>query len=273
MRFFWRFALRRTFPVGLNCVARTRLLYLPAIFELLCVMGHSLAMILYFKFLCYHKNLNMQPDFIFIIAILLMSVVIHEVSHGYVADMLGDPTARLAGRLTLNPLKHLDPLGSIIIPALLVLSNAGFLIGWAKPVPYNPYNLSNQKWGEALVAGAGPLVNIFIAIIFGILIRFGIAFEFLTPSFVEIASYVVFINILLALFNMIPIPPLDGSKVLASILPYELAYKYNRLQEFMLRYGMIGGLLFLFAFIFFLWPFFSTFVSFLFTIITGFSFF
>ena len=116
----------------------------------------------------------MQPDFIiFQILILIISVVIHEVSHGYVAQMMGDPTARLQGRLTLNPLKHLDPLGSVIIPGILLLSGSGFLIGWAKPVPYNPYNLSNQKWGEALVAGAGPAVNILLAVIFAIVIRVG----------------------------------------------------------------------------------------------------
>ena len=100
---------------------------------------------------------------IFQIAVLVMSVVIHEVSHGYAAEILGDPTARLQGRLTLNPLKHLDPVGSIIIPILTSLT--GFTFGWAKPVPYNPYNLRNQKWGELVVAAAGPLVNIFLVLI------------------------------------------------------------------------------------------------------------
>jgi len=215
----------------------------------------------------------MQPDFVFIILILILSVVIHEVSHGYAAQMLGDPTAKLAGRLTLNPLKHLDPLGSVIIPALLVLSNASFLIGWAKPVPYNPYNLRNARWGEAIVAGAGPLTNIFIALVFGLLIRFGITYEILSISFVEIASYVVFINILLAIFNLLPIPPLDGSKVLKSVLPYELAYKYDSFIELFTRYGMIASILFIFLFISFLWQPFSVFISFLFSFITGISLF
>ena len=211
----------------------------------------------------------MQPDFIFIILILILSVVIHEVSHGYAAEMLGDPTARLQGRLTLNPLKHLDPLGSVIIPALLVLSKAGFLIGWAKPVPYNPYNLRNARWGEAIVAGAGPLTNIFIALVFGFLIRFGVLYGFLTPAFVSIASYVVFINILLAMFNLLPVPPLDGSKVLRSVLPYRLAYRYDSFIMFFSRYGMLASLIFIFVFVSILWQPFSLFVSYLFRILTG----
>jgi len=215
----------------------------------------------------------MQPDFVFVIIILILSVVIHEVSHGYAAQMLGDPTARLAGRLTLNPIKHLDPLGSIIIPAILVLSDAGFLIGWAKPVPYNPYNLRNARWGEAIVAGAGPLTNIFIAIVFGFLIRIGITYEFLTPAFVQIAGYVVWINILLAIFNMFPFPPLDGSKVLKAVLPYRMAYKYDSFMELFTKHGMITSFLFLFLFIYFLWQPFSLLISFLFTLITGISLF
>lgn len=212
----------------------------------------------------------MQPDaFLFQIIILIFSVVIHEVTHGYVAQMLGDPTARLAGRLTLNPIKHIDPLGSVIIPGILLLSGSSFLIGWAKPVPYNPYNLSNQKWGEALVAGAGPAVNIFIALIFGLIIRFGTAAEALSPAFIEIASFVVLINILLAIFNLIPVPPLDGSKVLASILPYHIAQKYMGIQHMLARYGILGSFLFIFLFISLLWPFFSSAIFFLFRVITG----
>lgn len=217
----------------------------------------------------------MDPSFIFIIIILILSVVIHEVSHGYVAQMLGDPTARLAGRLTLNPLKHLDPLGSVIIPALLVLTQANFLFGWAKPVPYNPYNLRNQRWGEAIVAAAGPLVNIALALIFGLIIRFGLAFGVLSPSgaFVELASFVVYINIVLAIFNMVPIPPLDGSKVLASVLPHHLHLRYMEFQNMILRYGMFSMFIFLIIFIYFLWPIFSTFIFFIFRLITGIGFF
>lgn len=215
----------------------------------------------------------MQIDFIFIIAILILSVVIHEVSHGYVAEMLGDPTARLAGRLTLNPLKHLDPLGSVIIPAILVLSNASFLIGWAKPVPYNPYNLRKGKWGEVLVAGAGPMVNIALAILFGILIRIGGAYGLVSTSFIELASVVVYINILLALFNLIPIPPLDGSKILAALLPLKLSNMYSNFSNFMARYSFLATFGFIFVFVFFLWPFFFAIISFLFTLVTGVPFF
>lgn len=217
----------------------------------------------------------MQSDFIFIITILIFSVVIHEVSHGYVANMLGDPTARLAGRLTLNPLKHLDLLGSIIIPTLLVLTNAGFIIGWAKPVPYNPYNLRNHKWGEAFVGGAGPAVNLLVALVFGLLIRFGILFDIfiVSSSFVQLASIVVFINILLALFNLIPIPPLDGSKVFSALLPYRYSHVFANFQTAMARYGLLAMFAFIFIFILFLWPFLQVAISFLFSIITGISFF
>lgn len=190
----------------------------------------------------------MSIEILFIIVILILSVVVHEVAHGYAANMLGDPTARMAGRLTLNPLKHIDLMGSIIIPGLLVLSNSPFLFGYAKPVPYNPYNLRRypwaQKWGEALVAVAGPGVNILIALVVGLIIRFGVAFNVLTPAFIEIGMVVVFINILLAILNMIPIPPLDGSKVLGSLLPLSLAQSYARFRiifesNIFLAFGLI----------------------------------
>src|SRR3989344_7026652 len=127
------------------------------------------------------------------ITILILSVIIHEVSHGYMADCLGDPTARLQGRLTLNPIKHIDPVGSIIVP--LITSLAGFTFGWAKPVPYNPYNLRNRRQGEFLIAIAGPLSNLLIALIFGTIIRF-VSVEMVTlTSFIEITSYIVVINI------------------------------------------------------------------------------
>ena len=131
------------------------------------------------------------------------------------ADRLGDPTARLQGRLTMNPIKHIDPVGSIIVP--LLTSMAGFTFGWAKPVPYNPYNLKNKRRGEFLIAAAGPLSNLVIALIFGLIIRF--TFTSVVTPFIEIFQYIVLINIVLAVFNLIPIPPLDGSKLLFSFLP------------------------------------------------------
>jgi Zn-dependent protease len=153
------------------------------------------------------------------IAILILSVVVHEVSHGYAAYLLGDPTAKYAGRLTLNPLKHLDPWGSVIIPFLLVVSGAGIIFGWAKPVPYNPYNLKGQKHGPALVGAAGPLSNLALAIFAGIGMRILYVMGNSDGLFFQILLIVVTINILLLVFNLLPIPPLDGSKLLYSVLP------------------------------------------------------
>ncbi|MBT3730213.1 site-2 protease family protein [bacterium] len=216
----------------------------------------------------------MQPDFIFIIAILIFSVVLHEVSHGYAANFLGDPTARLAGRLTLNPIKHLDMMGSIIIPAILILTGAGFIFGWAKPVPYNPYNLrKGGKYAEAIVAGAGPASNFIIAIIFGLLMRFGIASGIATVPFIQIAGIIVFVNIMLGVFNLIPVYPLDGSKVLAGILPYNSGQAYRRFQDSMARYGLVAMFGFIFIFILILGPIFVRLVSLIFSLITGLPFF
>ncbi|MCW9054497.1 MAG: site-2 protease family protein [Candidatus Pacebacteria bacterium] len=197
----------------------------------------------------------METGILFAIIILILSVVIHEVAHGYAANSLGDPTARVAGRLTLNPLKHIDLMGSIIIPGLLVLSSSPILFGWAKPVPYNAYNLRKyawaQKWGEALVAFAGPGVNILIALFFGVVVHIGSLFGFLTPAFIEISTLVVFINILLATINLIPIPPLDGSKVLAAFLPSSLAQAYDRLRVTLEYNVFLGfGLILLFIYLF-----------------------
>ena len=198
----------------------------------------------------------MDVESIAIIVALILSIVLHEVAHGYMANWLGDPTARLAGRLSPNPLKHIDPLGSVIVPALLFLSHAGFLFGWAKPVPYNPYNLKNQKWGEALVAAAGPATNMLLAIIFAVIIRASVPLG-LSDSFVGLASYIVYINILLAFFNLIPIPPLDGSKILTALLPYGAALKYRELSQWVERHGLFITFAFIFIFINVLWGPFS----------------
>ena len=192
---------------------------------------------------------------IFKIVILIFSVVIHEVSHGYAALALGDKTAQHAGRLTLNPVKHLDVFGSLLLPGMMALLG-GPVFGWAKPVPYNPYNLQNQKWGPAIVGAAGPLANIAIALCFGLFIRFwhapvGIAymqagsalFIFLN-NFAVIAGAIAILNLVLAVFNLIPIPPLDGSKVLFALLPYN----WRHLQEALERYGMFLLLIFIFFF-------------------------
>jgi len=200
----------------------------------------------------------MQVDVIFQIAILIMSVVIHEVSHGYAASYLGDETARYQGRLTLNPLKHLDPFGSVILPLILAISHAGFIFGWAKPVPYNPYNLRPGRWSEAIVALAGPASNIILALIFGLLLRSGISGN---PAFVQIIATIAYINVLLAVFNLVPLPPLDGSKLLFALFPDKLF----QIRGFFERYGLVLVLLF----IFFLWQFISPVITWLFRLITG----
>ena len=170
-------------------------------------------------------------DSIFYIVILIMSVVIHEISHGFMAEYFGDQTARHAGRLTLNPLVHLDLFGSILLPALLILSHSPFLVGWAKPVPYNPNNLINEKWGTIAIAAAGVLANIFIALVFGLLIRFSGALN-LPENFYTIASYIVLMNLALAIFNLVPIPPLDGSKILFSFLPRSFSFAMLFLEQY-----------------------------------------
>ncbi|MDI6792719.1 MAG: site-2 protease family protein [bacterium] len=169
-------------------------------------------------------------EFLISIFIFFFSVVIHEVSHGWVADRRGDPTARMAGRLSLNPLVHIDPIGSIILPLLLILSGSHFIFGWAKPVPVNFYNLYNPKKDMILVSLAGPLSNFALAFIASTLLRLGIVdFSSTSGSILVLA---VVINLLLAVFNAVPIPPLDGSKILMGILPPESAYKYARLEPY-----------------------------------------
>ena len=198
-------------------------------------------------------------EFIFQIAILLFSVVIHEVSHGAVAYALGDPTAKNEGRLTLNPISHLDFFGSIFLPIILYMS-AGFIFGWAKPVPYNPYNLKNQKYGPAMVGIAGPLSNFLIALVFGVLIRFSGVLN-LPAAFLQIAFFIAFLNLILAVFNLVPIPPLDGSKVLFAFLPA----RSIEFQEIFERYGIFLLLIFIFFFSGIILPV----VTFLLRLITG----
>ena len=213
---------------------------------------------------------SMEFTAIAIIVALIVSIILHEMAHGYMADWLGDPTARLQGRLSPNPLVHIDPLGSVVIPALLFFSNAGILFGWAKPVPYNPYNLRDQKWGEAKVAAAGPAVNLFLALLFGLMIRFSEVLS-LNSAFIELSSYIVYINILLAFFNMIPIPPLDGSKIIQPFLPLTLQMKYRSFVHAFERWGLIGTFIFIFIFINIFWAPFSKLVFTFFELITGLS--
>ncbi|MBI4692357.1 MAG: site-2 protease family protein [Candidatus Terrybacteria bacterium] len=201
-----------------------------------------------------------EINFIFSIAVLIISVVIHEFSHGYTAYLLGDQTAKNEGRLTLNPLKHLDIFGSFLVPFFTYLVG-GFIFGWAKPVPYNPYNLKNQKWGPGMVAVAGPLSNFLVAIVFGLIIRYGSSLVFLPVSFFQIATLIVFINLILGIFNLVPIPPLDGSKVLFTFLPL----RWRNIEIFLERYGFFILIFFIFFFFQYLLPV----VAFLFKLITG----
>jgi len=172
----------------------------------------------------------MEPTQIAMIVILIISVIIHEMAHGYAANWLGDPTARLAGRLSPNPIVHLDPMMSVILPGLLVMTGSPILFGAAKPVPYNPYNFTNQKWGEAIVAAAGPAANIAIAIIFAVIVRSADLLE-LSQTFITLSVQIIVLNIFLAFFNLVPIPPLDGSKILPKLLPFSLAMKYEALRQ------------------------------------------
>ena len=198
-------------------------------------------------------------DIVFQLIILFFSAIVHEVAHGYAALFQGDTTAKYENRLTLNPIRHIDPFGSVILPVLLFIFHSPILFGWAKPVPFNPYNLKNRKWGEAIVAFAGPAVNIVIAIIFGLFLRFGIAY-IPTPA-ILIVEMIVLINILLAVFNLMPIPPLDGSKILFAILP-QGAQKVRQVME---RYSMFFVILFILV----LWDYVFPLISILFTWITG----
>ncbi len=192
----------------------------------------------------------MEPLQIAMILILIMSVVIHEMAHGYAANWLGDPTARLQGRLSPNPIVHLDPLMSVILPGLLVMSGSPILFGAAKPVPYNPYNFTNQKWGEAIVAAAGPASNIVLALIFAVVVRFADALA-LSETFITLAVQVIILNIFLAFFNLVPIPPLDGSKILPRFLPYSLRMSYERFRMFFEHNAFLGfGLVILFFVVF-----------------------
>jgi Zn-dependent protease len=198
-------------------------------------------------------------EIVILVTVIVFSVVLHELAHGYAANWLGDPTARLAGRLTLNPISHIDPVGSILLPGLLFAVNAPFLFGWAKPVPYNPYNLRNQRWGEAFVAAAGPLTNLLLAFIFALIARFAVPLE-LSPAFLDITETIILLNLVLAIFNAIPFPPLDGSKVLAAFLPYSMARSYAALGQAVERLGFVGLILILFIFVQFLSAPFTIFV-------------
>lgn len=197
---------------------------------------------------------------IFQLIVLLFSVIVHEISHGAMANALGDPTAKNDGRLTLNPLNHLDLWGSIIVPLFLFIASAGrFVFGYAKPVPFNPYNLRSQKYGPALVGAAGPGANLAIALVFGLILRFGN--NLISSNLGSLFTTIVLLNLVLAVFNLVPIPPLDGSKILFSFLP-------DSTQSFKDSLEHIGPFFLLF-FIFFAFGIILPIVFWLFRLIVG----
>jgi Zn-dependent protease len=161
-----------------------------------------------------------------IAVVLLFSVIIHEVAHGYVAWLNGDPTARLSGRITLNPIPHIDPIGTILLPLLLLVTHAGVIFGWARPVPVNPSYFRNYRLGEVTCSFAGPASNLLLAVLFAFLLRFKLG----GPGLFLLAYYGCTINIFLALFNLLPIPPLDGSHLVAAFLPFRLLQLYRYLE-------------------------------------------
>lgn len=185
---------------------------------------------------------------------LIYSIIIHEYAHGWMADQLGDPTAKHSGRLTLNPIPHIDLMGSIFLPLFLIISGSGFIIGWAKPVPFNPYNLKDQKYGPLKIALAGPAANLIIALFFGMILRFfPIISNFLNlpianlTIFIQLIALVVQLNLLLMIFNLLPIPPLDGSKILLTFLPDRHKEAFYRFEQF--------GIIIIFLSVFFLFDY------------------
>jgi len=229
-------------------------------------------------------------EIFFLLAALILSIIVHEVAHGAMADYLGDHTARYAGRLTFNPIRHFDFMGSFLVPLLCFLLPTRLVFGWAKPVPINPYNFRDQKYGSLKVAFAGPGSNLLVASFFGLVGRFlpltagerisifnsfnNFLGSFRTPETLMETGFVgmlffffliiIFINVLLAIVNLIPIPPLDGSHILFTFLP-KVEYKF---KEFAARSGIMVLPLMILA-IYFVLPLAFTAIYFVFRVISG----
>ncbi len=197
-------------------------------------------------------------DFIVLILILLLSIIIHEIAHGYAALRMGDDTAEKMGRLTLNPIKHIDPVGSVIVPLILFILPSPFIFAWAKPVPVNPRKFRDKKYGQAKVAFSGPAANLLLALLFGLPLRFFSDFFSENPSLLFIFGIITLINLILAFFNLLPVPPLDGSHILFTFIS-------ERSKMFFLQYRFFLFILLLF---FFLTPLF-VFITIVFQIISG----
>lgn len=175
----------------------------------------------------------------------IFAITVHETAHGWVAKKYGDNTAKMLGRLTLNPLKHIDPIGTVILPGILLLTGTGFIFGWAKPVPVDARNFKNPRHDMAIVALAGPVSNLLMAVGWALVARLGVLInvEFVTMPMIYWGIAGISINLVLALINLIPIPPLDGSRVVSGILPHRWAWQYNKLE----RYGFLILLLMLYT--------------------------
>ncbi len=177
---------------------------------------------------------------------LLFGITLHEAAHGWVAARLGDKTALMLGRVTLNPLKHIDPMGTILVPGLLMLAGGGVIFGWAKPVPVTWQNLKRPKQDMVLVALAGPMANLFMALLWALIARVGMAlppdFAWVAVPLVLMGEVGIFINTILMVLNLLPLPPLDGGRVLAGLLPGPLAWRFSRIEPY--GFFILLGLLF-----------------------------
>lgn len=213
--------------------------------QIACGTRACFAVLFYFRLrLCIVLTIMDIETTLFLVVSLVFSVILHEVAHGYAAYKLGDPTAAYSNRLTLNPIAHIDLFGSILLPLILVVTHSPVLLGWAKPVPINPYNFRNFKRGVMITAAAGPLTNFSLSLIGGVLFHVAVMFD--TPLALTVCKFLFFFcltNVTLAIFNLIPIPPLDGSRILYGLLPGRWAEEYLSIE----RYGMfiLFGLLWL----------------------------
>jgi len=202
------------------------------------------------------QNLNIAQEIIVWTLPVLFAVTVHEVAHGWVAQRLGDPTAMMLGRLTLNPLKHIDPVGTVLVPMLLLMMG-GFVFGWAKPVPITWENLRNPKRDMILVAAAGPLANLAMAFFWAFIMKLALVLPTVGPPFQSLILAMFYmgvagitINILLMVLNLLPLPPLDGGRVLAGFLPDKMSWQFNRIEPYgllilllLLGTGILGRIL------------------------------